>query len=74
MKNKIVFIILVFISQFSFALEFDFNFTNLWGNSSGNALNYNFELNQNADFKNQNLFLGVNFNLLNSTLDFFQNQ
>lgn len=74
MKNKIVLIILIFISQFSFALEFDFNFTNLWGNSSGNALNYNFELNQNADFKNQNLFLGVNFNLLNSTLDFFQNQ
>ncbi len=74
MKNKIVLIILIFISQFSFALEFDFNFTNLWNNSSGKAFNYNLELNQSADFKNQNLFLGANFNLLNSTLDFFQNQ
>lgn len=74
MKNKLIIIVLFFITHFSFGLELDFNFTNLWSNSSGNAFNYNYKFIQNTQIDNQNFLFGMNVNLLNSTLDFFQNQ
>ena len=41
-----------FITHFSFGLELDFNFTNLWSNSSGNGFNYNYKFIQNTQIDN----------------------
>lgn len=72
-KNLFVLVFLLIFQVSLFAIEVDFNTTNLWCNSSGKAIDYDLDLSQSFNFKENNFNFGVGYNQLNSTLDFFQN-
>lgn len=75
MKSKILFLLfcLSFFQVSLCAIEVDFNATNLWSNSSGSAIDYDLGLSQCFSIKDNKFNIGVGYNQLNSTLDFFQN-
>ena len=75
MKSKKNFIfIFLSIFQFSlFSIEVDFNVTNLWRDSSGSAIDYDLDLSQSFSIKDNKFNVGIGYNQLNSTLDFYQN-
>ena len=72
-KNLFVLVFLLIFQVSLFAIEVDFNATNLWINSSGSAIDNDLDLSQCFSIKDNKFNIGVGYNQLNSTLDFFQN-
>ena len=75
MKSKILFLLfcLLFFQVSLCAIEVDFNATNLWSDSSGCAIDYDLDFSQELNIKDNKFNVGIGYNQLNSTLDFYQN-